>query len=350
MKRPTVRDAISELKEVLSLVEVTGPPDEYEVGEGPPGIAFALNASRFKFFVAWSRQGDAVSVSRAIESLRKFQSRPWSKVIPTVAVPFMGETGQRLCQQASMAWYDLSGNVVIHHPSLVIMAMGRPNRYRDRGRPANVFAPKSSRLTRWLLIHPDRAFSQREISRATGLDEGYTSRIVKRLESEELIVRDASGGLMPRDYDLLLDAWHERYDFLKHDVMKGHVAARSGEELIERLDTGLAPLVQQCAATGLAGAWILSRHARFRTATYYLSEDPGRRALERIGFEEETRGANTWLVIPNDIGVFHGASSRHGPSCVHPVQAFLDLKSHPERSQEAAARLRHDHLSWSGDG
>ena len=59
-----------------------------------------------------------------------------------------------------------------------------------------------------------------------------------------------------------------------------------------------------------------------------------------LGFREEPRGANTWLVTPNDEGVFDGAEVVNGIRCVHPVQAYLDLKSHPERATEAAEELR----------
>jgi hypothetical protein len=44
--------------------------------------------------------------------------------------------------------------------------------------------------------------------------------------------------------------------------------------------------------------------------------------------------------VPNDEGVFDGAKFVDGIRCVHPVQAYLDLKDHPERSTEAAAELR----------
>jgi hypothetical protein len=32
--------------------------------------------------------------------------------------------------------------------------------------------------------------------------------------------------------------------------------------------------------------------------------------------------------------------------CVHPVQAYLDLKAQPERAAEAADRLRTERLTW----
>ncbi len=43
-----------------------------------------------------------------------------------------------------------------------------------------------------------------------------------------------------------------------------------------------------------------------------------------LGFQEEERGANAWLVIPRDDGVFDGVTERRGVPCAAPVQVFLD--------------------------
>ncbi len=71
--------------------------------------------------------------------------------------------------------------------------------------------------------------------------------------------------------------------------------------------------------------------------------------LDGLGFREDERGANVWLVVPNDAGVFQGASDHDGVRCVHPVQAYLDLKQHPERANEAAEQLRAELIRWSDD-
>ena len=81
----------------------------------------------------------------------------------------------------------------------------------------------------------------------------------------------------------------------------------------------------------------------------YLHEPPNPQLLEALGFREDERGANLWLVVPNDEGVFHGASDHDEVSCVHPVQAYLDLKAHPERASEAAEHLRAAQLKWRTD-
>jgi len=60
------------------------------------------------------------------------------------------------------------------------------------------------------------------------------------------------------------------------------------------------------------------------------------------------RGPNTWLMVPNDEGVFQGSAVHAEVPCVHPVQAVLDLDHHPERAKEAATRIRETCMNWAG--
>ena len=68
--------------------------------------------------------------------------------------------------------------------------------------------------------------------------------------------------------------------------------------------------------------------------------------LDSLGFKEDPRGANLWLVFPNDEGVFQGAKETDGIRAAHPVQVYLDLTAHPERAKEAAGQLRKEMLTW----
>jgi hypothetical protein len=302
------------------------------------------------FVVEYKGSGATAPISAAIEQVQRFGSAVGRRAIPLVVVPFMGPVGRRRCEEARIAWIDLSGNARIFAPGIRVLIEGQPNQFKSRGRPFSAFAPKSARIARWLLMHPRHAMAQREIAQATGMDEGFTSRIVSRLEEDDLVVREPDGGIRPRDPDLLLDAWREDYDFSKHQIFQGHVAARSGEEGLRLLAGGLQGRRVRHAATGLAAAWLLTRFAGFRLATMYVGERPAPDVLERLGFQEEARGANVWLVVPKDEGVFQGAGERDGVVCVHPVQAYLDLKDQPERAKDAADHLRAELLKWSADG
>ena len=196
-------------------------------------------------------------------------------------------------------------------------------------------------------MHPGTLHTQRELARLTGMDEGYTSRVVGKLEEEGLIVRNDAGAVQPRDPDLLLDAWQEVYDFMKHHVVRGHVAARSGVALLRQLVAGLDRASVRYAVTGLASAWLLGRYAGFRTASIYLPRAPSPDLIATLSFREDARGANVWLVVPNDEGVFPGATTTpDGIRCVHPIQAYLDLHAHPERAWDIARELRSEHLHW----
>jgi hypothetical protein len=257
----------------------------------------------------------------------------------------MGEVGRRLCEEAGVGWLDLSGNAHLVAPGLRVIVEGKPNQFKRPGRPRSLFAPKSSRIVRWLLMEPARAFTQRELARGSGLDEGFTSHIVRQLEAQRLVSREPGGAVKVADFNAMLDAWREAYDFSKHHIVRGHVAARSGDEVLRQLAAQLKRARIEHAATGLAGAWLLNPFAGFRLVVFYVGQIPSAEAQQAMGFHEEFQGENVWLMVPNDEGVFHGAAEREGIRCVHPVQAYLDLKDHPERSAEAAEQLRRRFLS-----
>lgn len=262
----------------------------------------------------------------------------------------MTETGRAACAAVGVSWFDLSGNAHIVTPRLRVLIEGKPNKFRQVGRPTSVFAPKSARIVRWLLLNPSVAFTQLELALATGLTQGFVSQIVAQLEAQSYVTRDdepsatvARRGKAPirvRDPDLLLDAWAEEYRFDKHAIFRGHIAARSGDALARQVSDALNELKVEHAATGLAAAWQMDHFASFRTATFYVAEPPSAGLMELLRFRADPRGSNTWIVVPNDAGIFHGAEPRDGIRCVSAVQAYLDLKHHSERAKEAAEHLR----------
>ena len=305
-----------------------------------------VDVAGFSFVIEWRRANSLPSIASGLDRLRESNL---DGAIPLLAVPYMTLTGAERCKQAEISWLDLSGNAHIVAPGLRIHVEGKPNQYPRRGRPSNIFAPKSSRVARHLLRFPDETFLQKEIAEHTGLSEGYTSRIVGRLEEARLLCRDSDGRIGIRDPDLLLDSWREKYDFQKHHIQPGTVAAHSGEELVRKVADTLAQREIGYATTGLSGAWLIDGFASFRTATFYLRKAPTDADLRELRFHEGERGANLWLVLPNDEGVFHGVDRRRDIDHVHPLQVYLDLKGHPERSDEAASHLRKTTLQWSID-
>lgn len=257
---------------------------------------------------------------------------------PVLVVPYMTKAGAEEARRHELNWIDLSGNAHLREGDrFYISALGNPNRYTRRGRPSSPFAPKSSRVTRAMLIEPQRWWRQKELAEATRLDDGHVSRIVRRLLDERLLEK-RDGELRPLDPRLLLDSWNDEYRFERHDIVLGHLSG-TGIEVAQGLHGRLREAETRHALTGLPAAWLRQSFARFRLNSIYVAGDP-RQAASRIGLRQEDRGANVQLIGPDDEGVFEGSENLEGLPCAHPVQIYLDLKHLPERAPEAAEHLR----------
>ncbi len=314
--------------------------------EAARGGDLLLHAAGTTYAVKWKAAGDAANVGSAVRDLASVR-RGRSKYVAVLAVPFMGEIGSRICAEAKLSWLDLSGNAWIDAPKQRIRILGHPNRFRKTGRPANVFAPKSSRVVRTLLMTPAKALSQVDLVSASGVDKGRVSRLVRRLIAMGLAEDAAGRRVRLKDPSLVLEAWREAYDFETHAVLRGHVAVRGPEELLARLEKLAGAQGPGWALTGLAAAWQLTHFAMHRLTTVFLRDQPSTTWLREIGFRDELRGANVWFVRPVDEAVFEGSSVVDGVPCVHPIQVYLDLKAQPERAQEAAEELKRRFLTWT---
>lgn len=263
--------------------------------------------------------------------------------LPLLLVPFMTPAGAKAAAEHALNWIDLSGNAHIRDHDLYVSVQGRPNQFVSRGRPSSAFAPKSSRVARALLLDPVRWWRQKELSERTDLDPSRVSRVVRRLEEDDLLARKGAT-VRPREPGALLDAWADGYRFDRHDILTGHVTG-SGIELARELHDGLNRAGVGHAFTGLPAAWALERFARFRLNSVYVNGDP-RVAGDAIELRRNERGANVQLIGPDDRGVFDGQRVIDDLPCVAPVQVYLDLLALPERAREAAEELRHGEELW----
>ena len=305
------------------------------------------------FVLEWKRSGSLSHLAGAIHqagmvqrSFAMIQSSVPRDVTQLLIVPYMGKAAQEQCARAQLPWLDLSGNARIVTSNIFYQNIGNPNRFRQPGRPASAFGPRGSRVARRLLMDPSKVVRQRDLASSTGLDEGHVSRIVGKLLETGLVER-GDEGISAVDASALLDAWREDYRFDRHHVIRGHIPASGGDTLTHSIAEALSKIEEPYAATALPAAWLGTRYAPFHLVTVYISTLPSPGLKKDLGFQEEAAGANTWLVVPNDEGVFHGAEPVDGIPCVHPVQAIVDLKNHPEGSSEATAELRR-RLLWRG--
>ena len=111
--------------------------------------------------------GDSAAVGTAITAAKVGASRIGPKVLPVIAVPYMGDVGKKLCAEAGICVVRPFRKRSHHRSGAAHPDQGRPNRFVRRGRPASVFAPKSARIARRLLIDPHRAWRQQDLARTT---------------------------------------------------------------------------------------------------------------------------------------------------------------------------------------
>ena len=348
-EKEVTRLAVKKLSELLGIHE-DSPKVSYHAGEKGSWQFDALYTSGSHKFAIESKSSSVLGqIVLAVESLKSAMTESPGILIPLVVVPHMGKSGREYCERSEVGWIDLSGNAKIVAPGLYINSTGHRSKFRRPGRVESAFGVKGSRVTRRLLINPGVAMRQRKLANTTGLDESYVSRVVRRLKEMGLVEITVEGVRVPNP-DRLLDSWRDEYEFGKHRVMRGHVSPPIGESIIQVISKALSDSGIKHAATGFAAAWAFTHFAGHRLSTVYLNREPGDEILEKAGFRRESRGANTWLVVPNDDGVFDSSSQADGIWCVHPVQVYVDLKAHPERSSEAAEELRRRLLSWGRDG
>jgi hypothetical protein len=288
-------------------------------------------------FKSSSSPGTIASTAEAMHGLSRIDG------IALLVVPFMTPAGAKAAADRKLNWLDLSGNAHIRDEDLYVYVQGRPNQFAPRGRPASAFAPKSSRVARALLLDSHRWWRQKDLAQHTDLDASRVSRVVQRLDDDDLLARD-DALLRPRDRDLLLDAWVDEYRFDRHDIVLGHISG-GGIELARDVHNRLRQAQIGHALTGLAAAWAIDRFARFRLTSVYVDGDP-RAAADALDLRRHERGANVQLIGPDDRGVFDGERDVDDLPCVSPVQVYLDLGHLPERAPEAAERLRAEGSIW----
>ncbi len=353
MRRPDA-NLIKQIQQIIAKLVAVDPvqPDHFET---EPDLVLKTKDGAYLVLGAKSQSGTMV-IRSAIDQVQRQAREVAAKhagaeaVIPLIGVPKMGDTGQRLCDEAQVGWVDLAGNANIRGPGIVIHVAGRTAPAPKEPAGDNPFAQRSSRVVKRLLTEPERWFSQREMATSAGLNEGYVSKIVRRLERDRHLERDPTRRFRAKSPTALLDDWREHYDFGKHDRIVGHIGARSGDELMKMVGNGLERQGVEYAFTGLAGAWLLTQFASFRIGTVLVETLPNDDVLSAIEFRADPRGANLWIVAPGDSDPLSSATTISDLKCVDPIQVYLDLKGHPERAQEAAGELKQRFFYWSDNG
>ncbi len=201
----------------------------------------------------------------------------------------------------------------------------------------NIFAPKSSRVLRVLLVEAGRDWSEREIAQAADISRGMAHYVSRALIEQGYLSRNESNRVVLTDPLRLLKRWaaYHQYD-TANQFLSYHTFETKVEGVLERI----SEIDSRYAATVLTGAWLIAPYVRPVDLHFYVPEsETAEEIAGRMGLNPTPRGGNIKLVIPYDEGVFYGGRELRGVNVVSKVQLYVDLYNYPARGEEAASRL-----------
>jgi hypothetical protein len=201
----------------------------------------------------------------------------------------------------------------------------------------NIFAPKSSRILRVLLVNLGRDWNERELAVEAKVSSGLVHYVCKTLIDLGSAARDKQNRIVLVDPMRLLRRWAAYHEY---DRVNKFLEYYTFEKEIDQFVQKIAQVDLKYALSGLAGAWLVAPFVRPVDVHLYISSsDIASKFAEKLELNPTPSGGNVKLVVPYDEGVFYGVHEVRGARVVSSVQLYVDLYNFPARGEEAAAQL-----------
>lgn len=220
--------------------------------------------------------------------------------------------------------------------------------------PANPFGIRTSRVPRWMLLHPDQAFGISELARVLELSPASVSRTVAALEDEALAepVNDPGNRRSKRIRltrpSALLDAWLPAWQRRRTQRLLWDIGSHDVEETLDLLRTVATGTPDaEWAIGGIAGASLRRRAVEPRDVLIWTRAEDLSVLADQL-MPVETRSpyrASLRVALAPDPFVLGLAHHAKGLPIADPVQLWLDCMSEGERAMEAAMSIR-DEQRW----
>jgi len=220
-------------------------------------------------------------------------------------------------------------------------------RFRPEVLPPDPFQPKSSRLVRTLLSHPDRQWTHAELTERTGLSAGLISRLVKHLEHQAIVGREGATKqpvISLRQANALLDEWVRKDNWKKRTAVRQYSLLTADLEEIARRLVKAFPSGGQLAFTQWFAANFRHPYTTPPVVSAYVSSWLDEATENQLRARRVVDGGTLWLIVPKDDGVFRETQRVGEFVLVCDVQIYLDLLQVGLRGPDQAQALR----EWPG--
>ena len=262
---------------------------------------------------------------------------------PLLVTVRLSESSVEECRQRGISCLDLNGRVWIKIPGILI-DRNVPSfsiRYRLAESDIRFFSPKSTRLARALLSHPDRVWRQQDFAELTGLSQGLVSRLLNHAAREGW-VEGRRGDWKLTHFALLLDEWKKADEWSKRITLKQYSTLSNdfsgfARGLVEKT-TGDIAFTQWFAAN------LRFPYTQPPVVSAYRREFPTPEEKDALNLREVNDGGKLWVFVPRDTGVFQAIRRIDGFPLVCDAQIYLDLLQVGLRGPDQAKALR----EWEG--
>lgn len=258
--------------------------------------------------------------------------------------PLLSEVLVGHCRERGINCADLNGRLWVNAAGVFIDRQpSEGQRYRSKLPAPDLFQPKSSRLVRALLAHPERQWAVPELTERTGLSQALVYRLVAHLEREAVVVRTEQE-IRLNQFDTLLDQWVRKDDWRKRTTVRQYSVLTADLEEIARRLTKAFPSGGQLAFTQWFAANFRHPYTTPPVVSAYVSNWLDEATEKELRARRVVDGGTLWLIVPKDDGVFRETQRVGEFVLVSDVQIYLDLLQVGLRGPDQAQVLR----EWSG--
>lgn len=201
----------------------------------------------------------------------------------------------------------------------------------------NIFAPKSARALRVLLVNFGRDWNERELAQEATISSGLAHYVCRTLIELGFVARNEQNRIVLVDPLKLLKRWGSYHQY---DRVNKFLDYFTFEKEIDQFMKKVAGLNLGYAVSGLVGAWLVAPYVRpIDVHMYVATRNVAEEIAKKLELNPTPRGGNVKFVLPYDEGVFYGMHKVRDIQMVSNVQLYVDLYNFPARGEEAASHL-----------
>jgi hypothetical protein len=310
--------------------------------------AYSGAGGRAKVRIEVKRKKRILTVEPTLHPSRRLLDSGDAEELRLVLCPHLADALAADLRTAGINHVDLNGRLYLSldDPPLLINQQPGPRRYANPATEVDVFATKSTRLTRALLTGREQVWTQEALQERCGVSRGLISRLLRALVAEAYLqpvtpaTRQQAGTWRLADFDRLLDAWQARDVWLKRGrVQQYSVLGDDAVQTARRLQGYLGD--SAVVFTHWFAANLRHPYTDTPVVSAYVKHPE---ALDRIPERRVSSGGNLWVIVPDEEGPLLETREVDGFRLVCDVQIYLDLLGVGQRGPDHAQALR----QWAG--